>query len=175
MLTKDRKELIRKFNAQGVEYLLVGGYASVSTLSPAQPKTSTCSSGPAPGIAMLYSVPCANMAHPLARLTAKDFRDAKTGLQLGVPPNRIDILQQISGVTFDEAWKDRVNAMIEGDTPTYVISRQNLIKNKLAAGREQDLLDVKQIQKAAAYAPQQPTPKIAKPVRKKKRPKGSQH
>jgi hypothetical protein len=63
-----------------------------------------------------------------------------------------------------------VNAMIEGDTPTYVISRENLIKNKLAAGREQDILDVKQIQKAAAYAPEQPTQKTGK--RKKKKRKG---
>jgi hypothetical protein len=105
---------------------------------------------------------------PLHGLTAKDFRDAKTGLQIGMPPNRIDIHQQISGVTFDEVWKDHVNAMIEGDTPTYVISRENLIKNKLAAGREQDALDVKQIQKAAVYAPEQPTQRARKPILKNK-------
>lgn len=85
-----------------------------------------------------------------------------------MPPNRIDIHQQISGVTFDEAWKDHVNAMIEGDTPTYVISRENLIKNKLAAGREQDVLDVKQIQKAAVYTPEQPTQRTRKPILKNK-------
>ena len=51
-------------------------------------------------------------------------------------------------MTFDEAWSDHVDVMID-DTPTYVISRGNLIKNKLAAGREQDILDVKQIQEAA--------------------------
>jgi hypothetical protein len=62
--------------------------------------------------------------------------------------------------------------MIEGDTPTYVISRENLIKNKLAAGREQDILDVKQIQKAAVYAPEQPTQETRKPLLKKKKRKG---
>jgi hypothetical protein len=62
--------------------------------------------------------------------------------------------------------------MIEGDTPTYVISRENLIKNKLAAGREQDILDVKQIQKAAVYAPEQPTQETGKPLLKKKKRKG---
>ena len=71
-------------------------------------------------------------------------------------------------MTFDEAWKDHVDAMIEGDTPTYVISRENLIKNKLAAGREQDILDVKQIRQAAIYAPEQPLEKTAKPLLKKK-------
>ena len=64
--------------------------------------------------------------------------------------------------------KDHVNAMIEGDTPTYVISREKLIKNKLAAGREQDTLDVKQIQEAAFYAPEQTTRKTGK-LKKKKR------
>jgi hypothetical protein len=79
-----------------------------------------------------------------------------------------DIQQQIGGVTFDDAWKDHVNAIIEGDTPTYFISRENLIKNKLAAGREQDILDATQIQKAAAYASEQPTQKARKPILKKK-------
>ena len=73
-------------------------------------------------------------------------------------------------MTFDEAWKDHVNAVIEGDTPTYIISRENLIKNKLAAGREQDILDVKQIQRAAVHAPEHLTQKTRK--RKKKKRKG---
>ena len=65
--------------------------------------------------------------------------------------------------------QDRVNAMIEGDTPTCVISREKLIKNKLAAGWEPDILDIKQIQKAAVYPPEQPTQKTGKPFHKKKK------
>jgi len=168
MLTKDMKDLIRAFNAHGVEYLLVGGYAFGVHAQPRATKDiDLFIRADARNSDAVFRALCQYGA-PLGGLTAKDFRDAKTGVQIGVPPNRIDILQQISGVTFDEAWKDRVNAMIEGDTPTYVISRQNLIKNKLAAGREQDLLDVKQIQKTAAYAPKPPTPKTAK-LKKKKR------
>lgn len=168
MLTKDMKDLIRAFNAHGVEYLLVGGYAFGVHAQPRATKDiDLFIRADARNSDAVFRALCQYGA-PLGGLTAKDFRDAKTGVQIGVPPNRIDILQQISGVTFDEAWKDRVNAMIEGDTPTYVISWQNLIKNKLAAGREQDLLDVKQIQKTAAYAPKPSTPKTAK-LKKKKR------
>jgi hypothetical protein len=88
---------------------------------------------------------------PLKGLTAKDFRDAETGLQIGVPPNRIDILRKIDGVSFDQAWKNHVDALIEGDTPAYVISREDLIRNKLVSGRPRDLLDVEEIRKAALY------------------------
>ena len=167
MLTKDMKELIRIFNEHGVEYLLVGGYAfGVHAQPRATNDLDLFIRANADNSNAVFRALC-KFGVPLHGLTAKDFRDAETGLQIGLPPNRIDILQQISGVTFDEAWKDHVDAMIEGDTPTYVISRENLIKNKLAAGREQDILDVKQIQKAAAYAPEQPKQKAKKPIPKK--------
>ena len=169
MLTQDMKELIRMFNEQGVEYLLVGGYAFGVHAQPRATKDlDLFIRADARNSNAVFKALCKYGA-PIHGLTAKDFRDAKTGLQIGMPPNRIDILQQISGVTFDEAWKDHINAMIEGDTPTYVISRENLIKNKLAAGREQDLLDVKQIQKAAAYSSEQTTQKARKPILKKKK------
>jgi hypothetical protein len=172
MLTKDMKELIRAFNEQGVEYLLVGGYAFGVHAQPRATQDLDLFIRPdARNSDAVFRALCQYGA-PLGGLTARDYRDTKTGFQIGVPPNRIDILQQISGVTFDEAWKDRVNAMIEGDTPTYVISRENLIKNKLAARKEQDILDVKQIQKAAVYATEQPTGKTGKPLLKKKKRKG---
>ncbi len=169
MLTKDMKELIRIFNECGVEYLLVGGYAFGVHAQPRATKDLDLFIRANAGNSNAVFRALCKFGAPLHGLTAKDFRDAKTGLQIGLPPNRIDILQQISGVTFDEAWKDRVDAMIEGDTPTCVISRKNLIKNKMAAGREQDILDVKQIQRAAVYAPEQPKQKARKPVLKKNR------
>jgi hypothetical protein len=54
------------------------------------------------------------------------LRDAETGLQIGVPPPGIDILRKIKGVSFDQAWKNHIDALIEGDTPACVISRKNL-------------------------------------------------
>lgn len=172
MLTKNMKELIRAFNEQNVEYLLVGGYAFGVHAQPRATKDlDLFIRASARNSDAVFRALCQYGA-PLGTLTAKDFRDAKTGLQIGVPPNRIDILQQISGVTFEEAWKDRVTAMIEGDTPTFVISRENLVKNKLAAGRDQDILDVKQIQKAALYAREKPRQETGKPLLKKKKRKG---
>src|SRR5271168_1322182 len=64
-------------------------------------------------------------------------------------PFRIDILHRIEGIDFDEAWKDRVQALVENEIPAPVISREHLIRNKLAVGRLQDLADVEKIREAA--------------------------
>lgn len=69
-----------------------------------------------------------------------DFAVAGTVYQVGLPPRRIDILTQISGVSFDEAWASRESAEIEGRT-VHIIGREAFLKNKLAAGRVKDLAD----------------------------------
>jgi len=88
---------------------------------------------------------------PLFGVSAEDFNEhAKTGFQIGVAPVRIDILHHIDGVSFDEAWGRRVNDSLDG-VPVYVISREDLILNKLESGRPRDLLDVQDIKNAAKF------------------------
>jgi hypothetical protein len=153
MLTKDMKDLIRAFNANGVEYLIVGGFAFGVHAQPRATKDlDLFIRSDARNSAAVFKA-LAEYGAPLHGLTVKDLNDASTGLQIGVPPNRIDILQKIDGVTFEEAWRSRVQALIEGDTPTFVISREHLIQNKLASGRARDLIDVQEIRRAAEYAP----------------------
>jgi hypothetical protein len=74
----------------------------------------------------------------------------KTRFQIGVAPVRIDLLHQVDGLTFDEAWENRVEGLLDGNIPVYVISREDLIRNKLASGRKRDLLDVEAIHEAAS-------------------------
>jgi hypothetical protein len=62
-------------------------------------------------------------------------------IQIGVAPVRIDILTSIPGVTFDDAWADRLQTTFAGE-PVGVLSKQHLIQNKTAVGRPQDLADV---------------------------------
>jgi hypothetical protein len=68
---------------------------------------------------------------------------------MGVPPSRIDILQGIAAVSFDEAWKGRVEGLLDEVTPAHIISREHLIRNKLAVGRHQDLADVEKVRESA--------------------------
>ena len=62
--------------------------------------------------------------------------------QIGVPPQRIDILTSISGVDFGEAWPERLTIQID-DLSVNVIGIQQLYANKLASGRDKDQQDLK--------------------------------
>jgi hypothetical protein len=74
-------------------------------------------------------------------LKAADFVDAYRVIQLGVAPNRIDLLTSLTGVTFDEAWASRVETTIE-TTLVNFIGREALIRNKRLTGRAQDKADL---------------------------------
>jgi hypothetical protein len=58
-----------------------------------------------------------------------------------VPPNRIDLLTSITGVSFDEAWAERIGAELAGIRVNF-IGRQTLIRNKRSSRRPQDLADL---------------------------------
>ncbi len=62
--------------------------------------------------------------------------------QFGLPPNRIDILTGVSGLTFHEAWATHVEEQVEG-VRVPVIGLEDLLKNKRASGRDKDRADVK--------------------------------
>jgi hypothetical protein len=79
---------------------------------------------------------------PLHDLSEDDFARPGTGFMMGIPPRRIDILTQISGVTFEEAWNNRFVAVVGPELRCPFIGLADLISNKRAAGREQDLVDV---------------------------------
>jgi len=77
---------------------------------------------------------------PLQQIKANDFAVEGIIFQIGVAPRRIDIITQVTGVSFEEADKDKIIVEIE-DLKLPVISLDNLIKNKNATGREKDRLD----------------------------------
>jgi len=75
------------------------------------------------------------------QLQKSDFTRPDTVVQLGLPPYRIDILTGVSGLSFDEAWAERVEAAFEGVRAPF-IGRAALIRNKRATGRIKDLADL---------------------------------
>lgn len=144
MMSKDMKELLRALNAHAVKYLVIGGYAFGVHVEPRATKDLDLfiCSDEENSKAVFQAL--ADFGAPLGGLSPADFRDG-TGFQMGQPPERVDILQHIDGITFDEAWEHRIVGQIDGEVPTAVISRDDLIRNKLASGRDQDLLDVKML------------------------------
>lgn len=144
MMPKDLKDLLRAFNDHGVKYLVVGGYAYGVHAEPRATKDlDLFISADDENSRAVYRA-LAQYGAPLGGLTPADFRDG-TAFQIGFPPARIDILQTIDGISFDEAWEHRIEGLIDGEIPTMVLSKEDLIRNKSASGRDQDLLDVKKL------------------------------
>ena len=74
-------------------------------------------------------------------LSAEDFGKPGQVIQLGVPPVRVDIITSIAGVSWDEAFSDRVSGKY-GDIQVHYIGREQFIINKKAVGRKRDLADL---------------------------------
>jgi hypothetical protein len=148
MMPPDLKELLRAFNDHAVKYLIVGGYAFGVHAEPRATKDLDIFIRADKENSNAVVRALAQYGAPLGGLSPSDFMDGTT-FQIGQPPTRIDILQQIDGITFDEAWENRVEGLIDGEIRTAIISRDDLIRNKLATGREQDMLDVKTLQAAS--------------------------
>ena len=144
MMTKDFKDLLRALNAHGAKYLIVGGHALAVHHIPRMTKDLDLFIRSDAENAKAVFRALAQFGAPLQGMTEADFVDG-TIFQIGQEPDRIDVLQRIDGVSFDEAWANRIEGKIDGEVPASVISRDDLIRNKLASGRDQDLLDVKKL------------------------------
>ncbi len=83
---------------------------------------------------------------PLAVITVKDFTKREMVYQMGLPPGRIDILMGPKGLEFEECWNHRKSSRY-GDVKANFLSLSDLIKNKEAVGRPQDLIDLDNLRK----------------------------
>ena len=145
------KELLSSFNARGVRYLVVGGYAVSLHAQPRSTQDIDILIASDPGNAESVYTALREFGAPLEGLSSADFAQSGKFFRMGRAPLAIDILQEIDGVTFEQAWANRVEATIEPDTglKAVFISRADLITNKLASGRPQDAADVAALREAA--------------------------
>jgi len=91
----------------------------------------------------------ADFGAPLQGVTPQDFINKPSQyFQVGVPPSRVDVLQSIPAVSFEDAW-DRATTVQVGGHDVRFLSREDLIRNKLAAGRPKDLVDAEELRKFA--------------------------
>jgi hypothetical protein len=81
-------------------------------------------------------------------ITAETFSAKQVVYQIGIAPVRIDVLTEITGVDFADAWRKRVAGTFFG-VPVNFISQDDLLTNKRALGRDSDLTDLKQNSNAA--------------------------
>ena len=141
MVNRDFRDLFAALNDAGARYLVVGAHAVAFYAEPRFTKDLDVWVDASPANASKVMAALQAFGAPLADVSEKDFATPDVTLQIGVAPNRIDIATHIDGVTFDGAWPNRTPSQF-GDQPIFVIGRADLIANKKAAGRPQDLLDL---------------------------------
>jgi hypothetical protein len=140
-VTKDFEELLGLLRRRGVRAVIVGAHALAHHAKPRYTKDIDILVDPNEDNARLLLEVLEEFGFEEAGIRLEDLTTPGMIIQLGYPPSRIDIMTSISGVTFDEVWDGRVEASILGQQFA-VIGRQELIRNKRASGRTQDLVDL---------------------------------
>jgi hypothetical protein len=142
-LSKDLREFVELLNSNKVEYLIVGAFAVAFHGYPRYTAD----------LDIFVRRSAENSERLLKALlqfgfgnavAAGDFQSPDAIIQLGVSPNRIDLLTRISGVEFDEAWSAREAGDL-GGVPTHFLGRTELIRNKQSTGRSKDQVDAEQL------------------------------
>jgi hypothetical protein len=133
--------MLSALNDSCAEYLVVGAHALAAYGPPRATGDFDIWVRPTEENAELVWAALEKFGAPRRRLKKTDLHTPDNVYQIGVAPNRIDILTSITGVEFDEAWRNRKQMQINGISVS-VIGRDQLLKNKRATGRAKDLADV---------------------------------
>lgn len=141
MLNKNFRDMLNALNDAGAEYLVVGAHALAAYGPPRSTGDFDIWVRPTRENATRVWAALETFGAPRQRLTVDDFVAPNSVYQIGVAPNRIDILTSIDGVEFEDSWKNRKQIQING-IEVSVIGREELLKNKRATGRPKDLADV---------------------------------
>ena len=150
-MLSDYRELLSILNAHRVEYLVIGAYAVAIHAQPRATKDLDIWVKASPENAGAVFAALAEFGAPMQGLTPADFADPGPFFRIGREPVGVGILTEIPGVNFDAAWSRRVEAIFDEEIrlQANVISREDLIAAKRAAGRRQDLADIEAIERAA--------------------------
>ncbi len=147
---QDYKDLLSAFNAHGVKYLIVGGYAVTFHAQPRFTKDIDLLIQADPGNATAVYAALREFGASMEGVRPEEFANQGNFFRFGRDPRGFDILPDLPGIDFESAWERRVEGVIDPDSSlkVFFISAADLIKSKLAAGRPQDLADAAAVQKA---------------------------
>ncbi len=144
-LSNDLREFLELLNARGVDYVLVGAHSLAFHSRPRYTGDLDVLVRPSEDNAALLVRLLEDFGFGESKFNASDFVEANQVVQLGRPPNRIDVLTSLTGVSTDEALTGKIAADLDG-VPTFVLSRHHLIQNKRAVGRPQDIADLAELE-----------------------------
>ena len=143
-ISSDYKDLFRTLNRHKVKYLVIGAYAVAFYAEPRYTKDlDIWVNNDTANINRLYEA-LVDFGAPLKGVSATDFSNKKMIYQIGVAPIRIDILMGMSGITFENAWKNRKRTFYSG-IAINILGIKELIYSKKKTGREHDISDMKKL------------------------------
>lgn len=143
-LGKDLREFIELLNSRNVDYIIVGGHAVAFHGHPRFTGDIDFLVRPSLENAERLIGAMREFGFSDPGLSVADFMRPNTVVQIGYPPNRIDVLTSISGVEFEEAWSGTASGDLDG-LPVVFLGLDALLKNKRASGRDRDLADVSKL------------------------------
>ena len=144
MLNKDFREFIELLNSNKVKYLVLGGYAIAFHGHPRYTKDLDIWLELSEENAEKILKTLNDFGFASLDISKADFLTKGMVVQLGYPPNRIDLINSPDGVDFEDCYKTRIEIEVE-DLKISVIDLENLKKNKKASGRLQDLADLEKL------------------------------
>jgi predicted nucleotidyltransferase len=150
-LNQDFRDMLDALVHEHVEFLIIGAHALAAYGLPRATGDLDIFIRPTPDNARCVMEALRRFGAPLSahHVEERDFQVPGNVYQIGLPPRRIDLLTQISGVTFEEAMAEHLTIVIAGHEIRF-IGRDALIKNKRAAARDKDLVDVAALERGAA-------------------------
>lgn len=140
-MNPDFVDLLRAFVAADVRFLVVGAYALALHGRPRATGDLDLWVEATPENATRVMRALTAFGAPITEISEADFAREGVTYQIGVPPGRIDILTELTGLTFHDAWPDRVRRPF-GDVEVDFIGRAAFIRNKRKTGRAKDLGDI---------------------------------
>lgn len=144
-MNRDFVEMLSALSAAGAEYLVVGAHAVAAHGRPRATGDLDIWVRPTRENAERVWRALAEFGAPLHDLTVEDLTSADLVFQIGVIPNRIDILTSLTGAEFPEAWGRRRTIELSG-LQIPVLGREDLLRNKRALGRPRDLADLAELE-----------------------------
>ncbi len=145
-MNRDFVEMLSALSEAGADYLVVGAHALAAHGVPRATGDLDIWVRPTRDNAERVWAALERFGAPLDELALADLHSPDVVFQIGVAPNRVDLLTSITGVTFDEAWPDRIHVQLSGlEVPT--IGREALIRNKRAVGRPRDMADIAELER----------------------------
>jgi len=140
-MNPDFVDLLRAFVGADVRFLIVGAYALAVHGRPRATGDLDVWVDATPQNAARVMRALGTFGAPLSQVSESDFSAPGVVYQIGLPPGRIDVLTELTGIAFDDAWPGRVRRPF-GDIDVDFIGREGFVLNKRATGRPKDLVDV---------------------------------